>query len=128
LVSKGGLETNKSRRLSDRKVSFVADGNVAAHVTDLGRAKDFCGSVLGFELLKRTGERLVYGTGKITLYVVKDEKVMSFIPALEVSDYEEARQYLTENGCRTIKEWPGDRALYFEDPFGIVIDVVEKSS
>jgi catechol 2,3-dioxygenase-like lactoylglutathione lyase family enzyme len=122
------LEMNKPRRLSDRTVTFVTDGNFAIHVTDLGRAEDFYSNVLGVKLLKRTGERLVCDTGKITLYVVKDEKVMPFIPALEVSDYEKAKKYLLKNGCRIIKEWSEDRALYFEDPFGIVIDIVEKSS
>jgi hypothetical protein len=110
---------NKSSRLSDRTVTFVTDGNLAIHVTDLGKAEDFYGNVLGFRLLKRTG--------KITLYVVKDEKVIPFIPALEVSDYQKTKQYLIKNGCRIIKEWPEDKALYFEDPFGIVIDIVEKS-
>ena len=118
---------NKSSRLSDRTVTFVTDGNLAIHVTDLGKAEDFYGNVLGFRLLKRTGKRLVYDTGKITLYVVKDKKVIPFIPALEVSDYHKTKQYLIKNGCRIIKEWPEDKALYFEDPFGIVIDIVEKS-
>jgi catechol 2,3-dioxygenase-like lactoylglutathione lyase family enzyme len=113
--------------LSDQMVTFVTDGNLAIHVTNLGKAEDFYSNVLGFKLLKRTGERLVYDMGKITLYVVKDEKVLPFIPALEVSDYEKAKQYLIKNGCRIIKEWSEDRALYFEDPFGIVIDIVEKS-
>ena len=118
---------NKSSRLSDGTVTFVTDGNLAIHVTDLGKAEDFYGNVLGFRLLKRTDKRLVYNTGKITLYVVKDEKVIPFIPALEVSDYQKTKHYLIKNGCRIIKEWPEDKALYFEDPFGIVIDIVEKS-
>lgn len=75
----------KAGRLSDRKVTFVIDGNFAIHVTDLGKAEDFYGNVLGFWLLKRTAKRLVYDTGKITLYVVKDEKIIPFIPALEAS-------------------------------------------
>jgi catechol 2,3-dioxygenase-like lactoylglutathione lyase family enzyme len=109
-------------------VTFVTDGNFAIHVTDLGKAEDFYRNVLRFKLLKKTDERLVYDTGKITLYIVKDEKVIPFVPALDVSNYEKAKQYLMKNGCRIIKEWPEDRALYFEDPFGIVIDIVEKSS
>ena len=59
--------------------------------------------------------------------MVKDNKVLSFIPTLKVAEYEKTKQYLIKNGCRIIKEWPEDRALYFEDPFGIIIDVVEKS-
>ncbi|MGB8780940.1 MAG: VOC family protein [Candidatus Bathyarchaeia archaeon] len=63
---------NRPSRLSDQTVTFVTDGNFAIHVTDLGKAEDFYGNVLGFKLSKRTDERLVYDTGKITLYVVKD--------------------------------------------------------
>jgi hypothetical protein len=59
---------------------------------------------------------------------LKEEKVVPFIPPLELNDYEKAKLYLVKNSCRIIKEWSEDRALYFEDPFGIVIDVVEKSS
>jgi catechol 2,3-dioxygenase-like lactoylglutathione lyase family enzyme len=124
----GSLEMNRSRRRSNQGVTFVTDGNFAIHVTDLGKAEDFYSNVLGFKLSKRTDERLVYDTGKISFYVVKDDKVIPFIPALEVSNYEEAKQYLMKNGCRIIKEWSEDSALYFEDPFGIVIDIVEKSS
>jgi hypothetical protein len=57
---------------------------------------------------------------------VKDDRIIPFIPALEVDDYDKAKQYLVKNGCRISKEWPEERALYFEDPFGVVIDIVEK--
>jgi len=117
-----------SNRLHGRVVTFATDGNLAIHVTDLRKAENFYREVLGFRLLERTNERLVYATGKITLYIVKDDKVVSFIPALEVGDYKKAKQYLTKNGCRVNKEWPEDKALYFEDPFGIIIDIVKKYS
>ena len=107
-------------------VKFATDGNVAMHVTDLEKAENFYGRILGFKLLKKTNERLVYDTGKITLYIVKDDRIIPFIPALEVDDYDKAKQYLVKNGCRISKEWPEERALYFEDPFGVVIDIVEK--
>ena len=107
-------------------IRFTTNTNLAVHVTDLEKAESFYGSVLGFKLLKRTNERLVYDTGEITLYIVKDERTISFIPALEVDDYEKAKQYLMKKGCKINKEWPKDRALYFEDPFGIIIDIIER--
>ncbi|HMK95027.1 MAG TPA: VOC family protein [Candidatus Limnocylindrales bacterium] len=107
-------------------VRFSASTNLAVHVTDLEKAENFYGRVLGFKLLKRNSERLVYDAGDITLYVVKDDKTIPFIPALEVDDYDRAKQYLVKNGCRIIKEWPGERAFYFEDPFGVIIDIVQK--
>ena len=107
-------------------VRFATSSNLAIHVTDLEKAENFYGCILGFKLLKRTSERLVYDTGDITLYIVKDDKNIPFIPALEVDDYNKAKQYLMKSGCRITKEWSGERALYFEDPFGIIIDIVEK--
>ena len=107
-------------------VRFATSSNLAIHVTDLEKAENFYGCILGFKLLKRTSERLVYDTGDITLYIVKDNKNIPFIPALEVDDYNKAKQYLMKSGCRITKEWSGERALYFEDPFGIIIDIVEK--
>ena len=107
-------------------VRFATSSNLAIHVTDLEKAENFYGCILGFKLLKRTSERLVYDTGDITLYIVKDDKNIPFIPALEVDNYNKAKQYLVKSGCRITKERSGERALYFEDPFGIIIDIVEK--
>ena len=106
---------NKSERELETVVKFASDGNLAIHVTDLKKAEDFYSNVLRFRLSQKTNKRLVYETGRITLYVVKDNKVLPFIPTLEVAHYEKAKQYLIKNGCKIIKEWPEDRALYFED-------------
>lgn len=116
----------KSKRMPRRAVQFVADGNFAIHVTDLKKAEKFYSSVLGFKLLKETKAQLVYKTGKITLYVNKDDKVIPFVPALQVEDYNKAKQHLTKNRCTVTKEWPKSKALYFEDPFGITIDIIQE--
>jgi len=50
---------------------------------------------------------------------------MPFIPALGVRDYETAKQFLKSSGCEIIREWPGSKALYFRDPLGQVIDIIE---
>ena len=120
------MTMKRSRKVLNRKVVFTADGNFAIHVTDLKKAENFYTDVLGFRLLKKAEGRLVYNTGKITLYVVKDDTIIPFIPALQVESYKSAKEHLTKNGCKIVREWPGDKALYFEDPFGIMIDIVEK--
>ena len=74
-------------------------------------------SVLRFKLLKRTNERLVWDIGEITLYIAKNGKTIPFSLALEVYDYEEAKQFLVKKGGKISKEWLEDRAFYFEDPF-----------
>ncbi len=106
-------------------VKFRTDGNFAIHVTDIAKAEDFYSNVLGFELVQKSDDHLVYETGSMRLYVNKDDRVIPFIPALEVADFEKAKEHLIQNGCKIIREF-GGKALYFADPFGITIDIIER--
>ena len=94
-------------------------------MTDVDKARQFYGEVLGFELIDEGEGRLTYGTGAFTLYINEDERVRSFILALEVESIDDARAHVQEHGGRVIWESPRHRSLYFEDPFGIVIDLIE---
>ena len=108
-------------------VTFRSDGCVAIHVPDLARAEAFYGRVLGFRLVEKTASQLVFDTGALRLYVNRDaDAPMPFIPALEVRDYAAAKAYLQRAGCEIVREWPGGHALYFRDPFGFVLDIVER--
>jgi catechol 2,3-dioxygenase-like lactoylglutathione lyase family enzyme len=108
-------------------VSFRSDGNVAIHVPDLARAEAFYGGVLGFPLAEKTADQLVFDTGALRLYVNRDAgALMPFIPALEVADCAAAKAHLQRAGCEIVREWPGGHALYFRDPFGFVLDIVER--
>lgn len=109
-----------------RQVKFKTDGNFAIHVPDLGKAEAFYSNALGFKLLSKSTNHLEYDTGAIRLYVNKDRRIIPFIPALEVKDYNEAKAHLIDNGCKIIKEFRGHKALYFTDPFGITIDMIER--
>lgn len=104
------------------RMRFKSTKLIAIHVTDLKKAERFYSGVLGFKLIRKTRKHLVYKTGWLTLYVVKNKKVSPFIPSLGVKDWKRAKTYLTQNGCRILKVFPKARAFYFEDPFGIVID------
>jgi len=106
-------------------MDFTSNGDFAIHVTDLDQARTFYQKTLGFTLVGDSDEKLVFKTGKFTLYVNKDDKEMAFIPALEVPDYEAAKQFLKASGCEIIREWPNSKALYFKDPLGQVIDIIE---
>lgn len=106
--------------------SFRADGNLAIHVPDLAKAAAFYEGVLGFRLVARSADLLHFDAGAIQLYVKQDIMVRPFIPALQVPDYAAAKRHLEAAGCRVIHEWDGSRAFYFEDPFGLVIDVIER--
>jgi hypothetical protein len=68
----------------------------------------------------------VFETGKFTLYVDVDDKPMGFISALEVENYDAAKQLLIASGCEIIREWRRSKALYFKDPLGQVIDIIER--
>lgn len=105
---------------------FRTDGEFAIHVPDLAKAEKFYGGVLGFKLVSRERAQLVFDTGIVRLYVNKDDRITPFIPALAVQRYDEAKAHLIENGCSILKEFEGGKALYFADPFGITIDIVEK--
>jgi catechol 2,3-dioxygenase-like lactoylglutathione lyase family enzyme len=104
-------------------MQYETDTNLAIHVPDLVKAREFYAGVLGFRLLEETQERLVLATGSLTLFVVKDEVRMPFIPALGVNDLEEARRHLEAHGGKIVRDFAPTRSFYFEDPFGIVWDV-----
>lgn len=108
-------------------MKFKTDGNFAIHVTDLKKAEEFYGNVLGFKLTGKSDKYLVYDTGKITLYVNLDEKVIPYIPALLVDDFDKAKQKLLKNGCKVLKDYEWNKTGYFTDPFGIVFDITEIS-
>jgi len=103
------------------------DGNVAIHVPELFKGKVLYSGVLGFRLVHRTSDKLEFDTGALRLFVNRDpDAPMRFIPALEVPEYEAAKEYLENAGCRIIREWPGGKALYFQDSFGLVLDLIER--
>lgn len=110
----------------DSGVSFSTDGNFAIHVPDIAKAEHFYSNVLGFKLLRKSNNQLEYDTGVVRLYVNKDDRIMPFIPALQVQNFPAAKSHLIKNGCTILKEFDGGKALYFSDPFGLTIDIIEK--
>ena len=110
-----------------QKSEFKTDGNFAIHVTDLKKAEEFYGNVLGFKLKSKSDKYLEFNTGKITLYVNLDDKIIPYIPALIVDDFENAKQNLLKKGCSILKDSEWNKTGYFTDPFGIVFDVTENS-
>jgi catechol 2,3-dioxygenase-like lactoylglutathione lyase family enzyme len=105
-------------------VSFRSNRDVAFEVGDLAAAEEFYGGVMGFELMERRGDTLVYDTGHLTLYVKESGEPHPPVLSFRVRDLSEARSHLEENGCVVTAEW--DRALYFRDPLGVVHDIIEE--
>lgn len=113
---------------TEAPATFRTDGNVAVHVPDLDRALAFYGGVLGFPVIERTPELVVFETGSFRLFVKRGgRKARRFIPALQVPDCRRARTYLKRAGCRIVHEWPSGKAAYFQDPFGLVLDITERN-
>lgn len=107
---------------------FESDGNFAIHVEDLQKAKHFYGDVLGFELVHEGEGTIAFETGQFMLFINKDTETRPFIPAIEVPDIKAAKAHIEANGCKILKEWPEYNSLYFQDPFGMTIDLIQKRS
>ena len=106
---------------------FRANHDVAVEVESLVDAEAFYAGTLGFRVRSRTSEQLELDAGGFTLWVNRignRDSRRSFIPSLDVPNAAAARVALEEAGCRIIRG--GDGGFYFEDPFGFVIDVVER--
>lgn len=105
---------------------FRANTDVAVHVPDLARAEAFYGGVLGFPLVERGDGYLSFEAGSFRLWVNRDEEARPFIPSLDTADASAARVALIDAGCRIVRNADGTGGFYFEDPFGFVIDVIER--
>jgi predicted enzyme related to lactoylglutathione lyase len=114
----GNKVTTRQRR-AKRRVKFRANHDVAIHVPDLARAKEFYGKQLGFKVKSSSPEQISLDAGTFTLWVNRDTKSRSYIPSFSVSDYGEAKQLLESAGCKP-------ESAYFKDPFGFVFDIVEQ--
>jgi uncharacterized protein YndB with AHSA1/START domain len=108
-------------------VAFRANRDIAIEVGDLARAESFYAGTLGFSLRARGEQHLEIDAGAFTLWVNRsDGPRRSFIPSLDVRDAAKARAVLEEAGCRVVRESTEGAGFYFEDPFGFVVDVVER--
>lgn len=109
------------------RVRFRSNTEIAIHVPDLARAEAFYGGVLGFALVERSDDQLTFDTGALRLYVNREpETVRTYIPSLDVPDYAAARAHLEAAGCRTVPVGIDPNAVYFQDPFGLVFDIIER--
>jgi catechol 2,3-dioxygenase-like lactoylglutathione lyase family enzyme len=105
-------------------VEFSGNAQMAIHVPDLDRANAFYQGVLGLELLSESETQLAFDAGEFTLYVNRDDQVVSFVPSFEVDDLEATREMLEKEGVEIEREHGA--GFYFMDPFGFVIDVVAR--
>jgi predicted enzyme related to lactoylglutathione lyase len=109
------------------RVAFRSNCEIAIHVPDLARAEAFYSGVLGFRLVAKSADQLEFDTGALRLYVNRDsESLRPYIPSLDVPDYAAARRYLEAAGCQVVSAGAHPGAVYFQDPFGLVFDIIER--
>ena len=107
---------------------FRMNHEIAIHVRDLEAAEAFYGGVLGFAVRERGVAHLELDAGGVRLYVNEDPSVAAgFIPSLDVTSVRAARQHLESHGCTIVRAASEESGFYFRDPFGLIIDVVERA-
>jgi catechol 2,3-dioxygenase-like lactoylglutathione lyase family enzyme len=113
---------------TERPVTFRSNCEIAIHVPDLARAEAFYGGVLGFRLPAKSADQLEFDTGSLRLYVNRDAAALiPYIPSLDVPDYAAARRkHLEAAGCKIVPAGTHSGAVYFQDPFGLVFDIIER--
>jgi uncharacterized protein YndB with AHSA1/START domain len=115
------------RAHSESRGPFRANQDVAVEVEDLVAAEAFYAGTLGFALRARYDDGLELDAGGFSLWVNRARgRRHSFIPSIDVTNVRAARAALEEAGCRVIRESPNGSGFYVEDPFGFVIDVIER--
>jgi uncharacterized protein YndB with AHSA1/START domain len=115
------------RAHSESRSPFRTNNDVAVEVEDLVAAEAFYAGTLGFAIRTRFDDGLELDAGNFSLWVnLTRGPRHSFIPSIDVTNVRAARAALEEAGCRVIRESPNGTGFYVEDPFGFVIDVVER--
>jgi catechol 2,3-dioxygenase-like lactoylglutathione lyase family enzyme len=107
------------------RVAFRSNCEIAIHVPDLTQAEAFYRGVLGFRLIAKSADQLEFDTGALRLYVNRDpDTLRPYIPSLDVPDYAAARRHLEAAGCKVVPAGVHSGAVYFQDPFGFVFDII----
>lgn len=105
---------------------FHANRELAVNVPDLAAARAFYGDVLGFPLRHECDKCLEFDAGALRLFVNRKPELPGVVvPSLDVSDLASAREALVRAGCTIVVE--GKDGFWFRDPFGAVMDVIQRN-
>ena len=89
------------------------------------RCISFYSNVLGFENRSSNPDIADFDANPINLLVIEDDEISGPVMELFVSDLEQARKYLVENGCKVLR-WRGKgQDCYIQDPFGVIYNIWE---
>lgn len=100
--------------------------NIAVRHQNFALAVEFYSNVLGFKNRSSNPELADFDANPINLFVLEDDEFSGPVLELFVSNLEEAREYLVENGCKVLR-WRGKgQDCYVQDPFGVVYNLWEE--
>ena len=100
--------------------------NIAVRHQDYPTAVAFYSKVLGFKNRSSNPNLADFDANPINLFVIEDDEFSGPIMELFVSNLEEARYYLVENGCVVLR-WRGKgQDCYIKDPFGVIYNLWEE--
>lgn len=101
--------------------------NIGFQVNDVEKAKKFYESVLGLrEPAQSDVEEVEFRTNSNSIFLIPGIENLGPVMEVIVSDLEEAKKHLLENGCEIVR-WEGKgKDCYVKDPFGMVFNVWEE--
>ncbi len=100
--------------------------NIAVRHQDYESAVEFYSKVLGFKNRSSNPDLADFDANPINLFVLGDDEFSGPVLELFVSNLEETRDFLVENGCKILR-WRGKgQDCYIQDPFGVVYNLWEE--
>ena len=109
-------------------VDFIANNELALHVTDPAAAEKFYAEVLGCVVFDRAPDCISLTNGALKLYLLRDPARThdAVIPSFSVTNRAAALARLQAAGCTLVPIGPhAPGEFYVKDPHGIIFDVVE---
>ncbi len=104
---------------------FKMSPNIAVRHKQYSAAVEFYSKVIGFENRSTDPDLADFDADPINLFVLEDDEFSGPVMELFVSNLEEARDYLVENGCQVLR-WRGKgQDCYIRDPFGVIYNLWE---
>ena len=100
--------------------------DVLIQTNKINAATSFYEKVLGLKVIERSEQLVGFETGGFRLFL---DKGKSYGPVFEfyVSNLNDAKKMLIENGCRIEVEDLRIPRCYIRDPFGLIFNLAEKS-
>lgn len=111
--------------------AFRGNNELALHVADPAAAAEFYSRVLGGTLVDRTTDCIEVVSGALRLFLLRDPAPTHdrVVPSFDVPDRAAALEQLRAAGCTFVPIGPhAPGGVYIRDPFGVIFDVIERST